>query len=135
MRLHAIITARRGYRSASQASVMPPMKVGTMLAANVTAASSAERVRSYTSTVSATRASWSPTTDNSWATHRARNSATANTSRNVVLAACSVATPRATACLVMSSSGSARAVVFGNHILTDSCLRLQQTGLHGTERC
>ncbi len=42
----AIITARRGYRSASQASVMPPMKVGTMLTTKVIAASSAERVRS-----------------------------------------------------------------------------------------
>ncbi len=38
-RSHAIITPRRGYRSASQASVTPPMKVGTMLTTNVTAAS------------------------------------------------------------------------------------------------
>ena len=61
--------------------------------------------------------------------HNARDSATANTSRNEALSACSVAPPRATACLVISSSGSARAAVFGNHILTDSCLLLQQTGL------
>ena len=46
MTSQAIITPRRGYRSASQASVTPPMKVGTMLTTNVTAASSAERVRS-----------------------------------------------------------------------------------------
>ena len=53
----AIMTARRGYRSASQASVTPPTKVGTTLATNVTAASRAERVLSYTRIVSATRAS------------------------------------------------------------------------------
>jgi len=46
MTSHAIITARRGYLSASQASVTPPMKVGTMLTAKVTAARSADRVRS-----------------------------------------------------------------------------------------
>jgi len=45
-------------------TAMPPTNVGTTLAANVTAASSADRVRSYTSTVSATRASWSPLADN-----------------------------------------------------------------------
>ena len=54
---HVIITARRGYRSASEASVTPPMNIGTMLTTNVIEASSAERVRSYTSRVSATRAS------------------------------------------------------------------------------
>jgi len=52
-----IMTRRRGYRSASQASVTPPKNVGTMLTTNVIEASSAERVLSYTSTVSATRAS------------------------------------------------------------------------------
>ena len=45
-RSQAIITARRGYLSASQASVTPPTKVGTMLATKVIAASRAERVRS-----------------------------------------------------------------------------------------
>ena len=45
-RSQAIITARRGYLSASQASVMPPTNVGTMLTTKVTAASRAERVRS-----------------------------------------------------------------------------------------
>ena len=45
-RSQAIITARRGYLSASQASVTPPMNVGTMLATKVIAASRAERVRS-----------------------------------------------------------------------------------------
>ena len=41
-----IMTWRRGSRSARPASVTPPTNVGTTLAANVTAASSAERVRS-----------------------------------------------------------------------------------------
>ena len=57
IRSQTIITLRRGYRSASQASVMPPTNVGTMLTTKVIAASSADRVRSKTSTVSATRAS------------------------------------------------------------------------------
>src|ERR1700733_3621352 len=39
-----IITRRRGYLSASQASVTPPTNVGTMLTTNVIAASSADRV-------------------------------------------------------------------------------------------
>ena len=46
IRSQAIITPRRGYRSASQARVRPPMNVGTMLTANVTAASNDERVLS-----------------------------------------------------------------------------------------
>ncbi len=56
-RSQMIITLRRGCRSATQASVMPPTNVGTTLTTKVIAASRAERVRSYTSTVSATRAS------------------------------------------------------------------------------
>ncbi|HET9969459.1 MAG TPA: hypothetical protein VFQ68_14585 [Streptosporangiaceae bacterium] len=56
MRSQMIITARRGCRSASQASVTPPMNIGITLTTKVTAASSADRVRSKTSTVSATRA-------------------------------------------------------------------------------
>ena len=52
----AIITPRRGWRSASQDSVMPPMNVGTTLTTKVTAASRADWVRLNTSTVSATRA-------------------------------------------------------------------------------
>jgi hypothetical protein len=52
-----IVTPRRGSRSARPDSKIPPKKFGTRLAVNVTAASSGDRVRSYTSTVSATRAS------------------------------------------------------------------------------
>ncbi len=57
VRSQAIMTRRRGNRSARPESVIPPMNAGTTLAAKVTAASSAEWVRSYTSNVSATRAS------------------------------------------------------------------------------
>ena len=39
-------TARRGYLSASQASVRPPTKVGTMLTTKVMAASKADLVLS-----------------------------------------------------------------------------------------
>jgi hypothetical protein len=59
------------------------MNDGTTLAAKVTAASSAEWVRSYTSNVSATLASWSPATDSTCASHSARNSPIAKTAPNV----------------------------------------------------
>ncbi len=52
-----IMTWRRGNLSARPARKIPPMKMGTTLAAKVTAASSADLVLSYTSNVSATRAS------------------------------------------------------------------------------
>jgi hypothetical protein len=45
-RSEAIITRRRGKRSARPASVTPPMNSGTTLTMNVTAASSAELVLS-----------------------------------------------------------------------------------------
>ncbi len=56
-RSHVIITSRRGRRSARPDRKTPPRNVGTTLAAKVSAASKAERVRSYTSSVSATLAS------------------------------------------------------------------------------
>jgi hypothetical protein len=62
-RSQPIITARRGSRSAMSDSRIPPRNVGTMVATYVTAASRAERVWLNTSTVSATRANWSPATD------------------------------------------------------------------------
>ena len=46
IRSQAIMTWRRGSRSARPPIATPPMKVGTMLAANVTAASRADLVRS-----------------------------------------------------------------------------------------
>ena len=83
IRSQAIITCRRGRRSAMPDRSSPPAKVGTMLAANAIAASREEPVWSNTSRVTATRASWSPATDSTWATHRAVNSRTPNTWANV----------------------------------------------------
>ena len=84
-RSHAIMTRRRGNRSARPERVIPPMKAGTTLAAKVIAASRDEWVRSYTSNVSATRASWSPPTESTCASHSARNSPIAKTAANVAL--------------------------------------------------
>ncbi len=83
LRSLAIITCLRGSRSARPDRVRPPTKAGTMLTAKVIAASSAEPVRSNTSKVSATLASWSPATDSTWAVHSARNSETPKTWRKV----------------------------------------------------
>ena len=83
LRSQTIITRRRGHRSARPARVKPPTKAGTTLAANVIAASRLDRVCSNTSRVSATRASWSPATDSTWASQSARNSAIPKTSANV----------------------------------------------------
>jgi hypothetical protein len=78
--------------------------VGTMLATKVIAASSDERVRSYTSQVSATLASWSPATESICADQSARNSVTANTWLNVARSARSADPTSA-----ISSSGSVAA--------------------------
>src|SRR5215467_11529081 len=85
IRSQAIMTRRRGSRSARPERAIPPTNDGTTLAAKVTAASRAEWVRPYTSRVSATRASWSPATDRTCASHSARNSLIAKTAPNVAL--------------------------------------------------
>ncbi len=103
-RSQTIITCRRGNLSPRPDRATPPAKAGTMLATKVTAASSDDRVRSYTSQVSATLASWSPATESICADHSARNSVTANTPPSVALVARSADPTSA-----ISSSGSVAA--------------------------
>ena len=106
MRSQAIMTWRRGSRSARPLSITPPRKVGTMLAAKVTAASRADPVRSYTRTVSATRASWSPPTERIWPSHSARNSGTPKTSRKAAFGSGLSPAGPVFACAEMESSVS-----------------------------